>query len=84
MNYGAGAITRVALYTLSLLENRLPAISERLLNFFAEALSYDKQQTKCVAWSFGLGDKKYMKSESSYVGDFASLLRDVRSPLTSL
>lgn len=74
----------MAFYALNLPEKRLPAMGERLLTFFAVSPSYDKQQTKCVAWSFGLRDRKYMKAESSYVGDLASLLRDVGSLLTSL
>lgn len=84
MDYETGAITRVAFYALNLPKDRLPAMGGRLLTFFAAAPSYDKQQTKCVAWSFGIGDKKYTKAESSYVGNFGSLLRDVGSPIISL
>ncbi|KAJ5557266.1 secondary metabolism biosynthetic enzyme [Penicillium frequentans] len=74
MDYETGTVTRVAFYALNLSGSRLPAIGERLLTFLAAAPSYDRQQSICLAWSFGLGDKKYMKAESSYVGDFASLL----------
>ncbi|KAA8647038.1 hypothetical protein EYZ11_005279 [Aspergillus tanneri] len=84
MEYETRAIKRVAFYALNLPENQLPAVNDRVLKFFAEAPSYDKQQTKNVAWSFGLGDNKYMKAESSYVGELATVLRDVGSPLTSL
>ncbi|KAJ5813520.1 secondary metabolism biosynthetic enzyme [Penicillium pulvis] len=74
MDYETGAVTRVAFYALNLSTDRLPAIGERLLILLEAAPSYDRQQTICLAWSFGLGDKKYMKAESSYVGDFTSLL----------
>lgn len=83
MKYDTGVITRVAFYALNLPENQLPVVNDRVLAFFAAAPSYDKQQTRNVAWSFGLGDKKYMKAESSYVGELATVLKDVGSPLTT-
>lgn len=83
MEYKTGAIKRVAFYALSLPQNRLPTVNDRVTTFFTAAPSYDKQQTKNVAWSYGVGDKKYMKAESSYVGELATVLKDVGSPLTS-
>ena len=83
MEYKTGRITRVAFYALILPPGKLPAVNDRVLKFFSEAPSYDKERTRNVAWSYGLGGSKYMKAESSYVGELATLLRDVGSPLSS-
>ena len=83
MEYKTGGITRMAFYALNLPPQKLPTVNDRVLKFFSEAPSYDKQQTRNVAWSYGLGGSKYMKAESSYVGELATLLRDVGSPLSS-
>ncbi len=83
MEYKTGKITRVAFYALNLPPHQLPTVNDRVLKFFSEAPSYDHQQTRNVAWSYGLGGSKYMKAESSYVGELATLLRDVGSPLSS-
>ncbi|KAJ5745281.1 secondary metabolism biosynthetic enzyme [Penicillium odoratum] len=83
MDYKTGAIKRVAFYALSLPQNELPAVNDRVRTFFTEAPSYDKHPTRIIAWSFGLGDNKYTKAESSYVGDLATVLKDVDSPLIS-
>jgi hypothetical protein len=80
MDYKTGEVKRVAFYA-NLPGKELPAVNDRLKLFFAEAISYDKQHTRIVGWSYGVGDKKYMKAESSYVGEFATLLKDVGSPL---
>ncbi|PYH97268.1 hypothetical protein BO71DRAFT_468204 [Aspergillus ellipticus CBS 707.79] len=83
MEYTTGTIKRVAFYALNLPANQLPVVNDRVLDFFAAAPSYDKHRTKNVAWSFGVGNKKYMKAESSYVGELATVLKDVGSPLSS-
>jgi hypothetical protein len=83
MKYDTGAITRVAFYALSLPGKDLPSVDERVKKFFEVAPNYDKERTRVVAWSFGVGGKKYMKCESSYTGEFSTLLKDVGAPLSS-
>ena len=83
MEYKTGRITRVAFYASILPSKQLPTVNDRVLKFFDAAPSYDKQQTRNVAWSYGSGDNKYMKAESSYTGELATLLKDVGSPLSS-
>ena len=83
MEYKTGKITRVAFYALILPPGKQPTVNDRVLKFFSEAPSYDQERTRNVAWSYGSGGSKYMKAESSYVGELATLLRDVGSPLSS-
>jgi hypothetical protein len=83
MKYETGEITRVAFYALNLPGKDLPSVDERVKRFFETAPSYDKKQTRNVAWSFGVGDKRYMKCAASYSGEVAMLLKDVKAPLTS-
>ena len=80
MDYKTGRITRVAFYALRLTPGRSPTVGDRISKFFTEAPSYDQEQTRMVAWSYGLGDSKYIKAESSYVGEWASLLRASAPP----
>ena len=80
MEYKTGKITRVAFYALILPPGKLPNVNDRVLKFFSEAPSYDQQRTRNVAWSYGSGGSKYMKVESSYVGELGTLLKDVGSP----
>ena len=80
MEYKTGRITRIAFYAVRLPPQQTPTVDDRILKFFSETPSYDQEQTKFVAWSYGRGDSKYMKAESSYVGEWAALLRDSAPP----
>lgn len=84
-DYQSGQIMRVAFYALDLpWLSRMPVMDSRLVTFFASAPSYDRRQTRIVAWSYGLGGSKYMKAESSYVGELATLgtlRKEVDAPL---
>lgn len=83
IDYNTGKIKRVAFYALNIPGGELPATAnERLRKFFAEAPSYDKQQTRNIAWSYGNGDSKYMKGEASYTGELQNWVQNVRSPVT--
>lgn len=73
IEYQTGRITRVAFYALDLPPSQAPDMDDRIIKFFAEAPSYDQHQTRIVAWSYGLGGSRYMKAESSYVGELATL-----------
>ncbi|PMD17248.1 hypothetical protein NA56DRAFT_648701 [Hyaloscypha hepaticicola] len=82
INYDTGKITRVAFYALNIPQGPLPATAnDRLRQFFAEAPSYDEVQTRNIAWSYGNGDKKYMKGEASYTGDLQNWVQNVRAPV---
>ncbi|EEQ32241.1 NovQ [Microsporum canis CBS 113480] len=76
IDYTTGKIKRVAFYALNVPGSELPeTMNDRLRKFFADAPSYDKQQTKNIAWSYGNGDSKYMKGlgeecEESRAGTF--------------
>ena len=82
IDYNTGKIKRVAFYALNVPGGEIPATAnDRLRKFFNEAPSYDKQQTRNVAWSYGNGDSKYMKGEASYTGDLQDWVQNVRSPV---
>lgn len=83
MEYATGKITRVAFYAMELPPNKLPTVNERVLNFFQEAPSYEEQNTRIVAWSYGKGNNKYMKAESGYSGGVAALLKGIVVPTTA-
>lgn len=70
---------RVAFYALGLDPKSLPEVGHRLWTFFAEAPSYDAEEFTAVAWSFGVGNKKYVKAEKSYCGGVIPLLRNWKS-----
>jgi hypothetical protein len=75
VEYETGRITRVAFYALDI--PKLPPVNERLVKFFSKAPSYDQQRSMVIAWSYGLGNSKYMKGESSYVGEMSSRINEV-------
>ncbi|KJZ73749.1 hypothetical protein HIM_06867 [Hirsutella minnesotensis 3608] len=82
IDYDTGKIKRVAFYALNIPAGELPATAnDRLRKFFQEAPSYDKVQTRNVAWSYGNGDSKYMKGEASYTGDLQNWVQNVRGPV---
>ena len=83
MEYKTGRVTRVAFYAVRLPPQKSPTVDDRITKFFSETPSYDQEQTRFVAWSYGKGDKKYMKAETSYVGEWAALLRDNAPPPSS-
>jgi hypothetical protein len=83
MDYNTGVIKRVAFYALHLPEDAQPEMNERMKTFFANAPSYDKVLSRNVAWSYGIGDNKYMKAEQSYLGELARVLQKVGSPLAT-
>lgn len=80
MEYETGRITRVAFYAVRLTPGKSPTMGDRIDKFFSETPSYDPEPTRLVAWSYGRGDSKYMKAETSYAGDWAALLRDSAPP----
>lgn len=83
MKYKTGEITRVSFYALNIPEGPLPATAnDRLRKFFAEAPSYDEKRTRTFGWSYGVGDKKYMKGESSYTGNLQTWVQNVRGPVS--
>lgn len=80
LDYKTGKIKRVAFYAINIPEGDLPATAnDRLRKFFAEAPTYDKRQTRNVAWSYGNGDKKYMKGEASYTGELYDMVQNNRA-----
>ena len=82
INYETGKIKRVAFYALNIPQGPLPpTMNARLRQFFEEAPSYDKIQTRNVAWSYGNGDSKYMKGEASYTGELQDWVQRVRAPV---
>ena len=83
MDYKTGRITRVAFYAVRLPPHVSPTVGDRILKFFSETPSYDQEQTRFIAWSYGRGDSKYLKAESSYSGEWAALLKDSAPPSSS-
>ena len=83
IDYKTKQITKVAFYAVRLPAGKSPRVDDRISKFFAEAPSYDQERTRFVAWSYGLGDSKYIKAESSYVGEWASLLKASAPPSSS-
>jgi hypothetical protein len=76
IDYATGTIRRVAFYALDIPEGKTPkTVNDRMLKFFDVAPSYDKNTYRIVSWSFGLGGSKYLKAESSYVGESGALLK---------
>ncbi|KAL2826732.1 prenyltransferase-like protein [Aspergillus pseudoustus] len=83
MDLTSGEISRMALYALRLDEADLPVFSERIKRFFDVSASYDPEEMKALAWSFGPGGKMYVKAEHSYTGDLVGLLRNWRTNMSS-
>ena len=84
MEYETGRVTRVAFYAVRLPLQKLPiTVDDRIRKFFSETPSYDQERTRFVAWSYGRGDCKFMKAETSYVGEWAALLRESAPPPSS-
>lgn len=79
LKLSTGTIERVAFYALKLPVGTFPDISDTLKTFFAVAPSYDPEEMNAIAWSFGKGDKKYIKAERSYCGELVSLMREWNS-----
>lgn len=80
LEYTTGTIRRVSFYGLDIPEGKWPTtVNDRMRKFFDVAPSYDRKTYRIVAWSFGLGGSKYLKAESSYIGDSADLFKKVRS-----
>lgn len=76
MEYETGRITRVAIYAMNLTPQRLPTVEDRISKFLSEAPSYDRHQSINVAWSYGLGGSKYMKADSSYIGEQSVIMNE--------
>lgn len=76
MEYETGRITRVAIYAMALSPERLPTVEDRISKFLSEAPSYDQHQSINVAWSYGLGGSKYMKADSSYIGEQTVIMNE--------
>lgn len=70
-----GALERVGFYALKLPDGRFPTVGERLSRFYSAAPSYDADTANAIAWSFGAGDRTYIKAERSCYGDLVSLMR---------
>ncbi|KAL9107946.1 MAG: hypothetical protein Q9227_007268 [Pyrenula ochraceoflavens] len=51
VEYETGWIARVAFYAMNV--PKLPTVDERLVKFYKEAPSYDRQRSMIVAWSYG-------------------------------
>ncbi|KAI1162155.1 prenyltransferase-like protein [Nemania serpens] len=82
INYETGKIKRVAFYALNIPAGPLPpTANDRLRQFFEQAPTYDKVQTRNIAWSYGNGDSKYMKGEASYTGELQNWVKNVRAPV---
>jgi 4-hydroxyphenylpyruvate 3-dimethylallyltransferase len=77
LDFNTGHISRVAFYALRLEEYNLPpsAVSGRIKTFFEVCPSYEVDEMKALAWSFGEGTKRYVKAEHSYTGDLVGLIR---------
>jgi 4-hydroxyphenylpyruvate 3-dimethylallyltransferase len=77
LDFNTGHISRVAFYALRLEENNLPpsATLGRIRTFFEVCPSYEVDEMKALAWSFGEGTKRYVKAEHSYTGDLIGLIR---------
>jgi hypothetical protein len=70
----------VAFYALDIPEGKTPkTVNDRMLKFFDVAPSYDRKICRIVSWSFGLGGSKYLKAESSYIGESGALLKIMRT-----
>ncbi|KAL3462005.1 prenyltransferase-like protein [Aspergillus heterothallicus] len=84
MDFATGRITRVASYALRLDEGRLgeAVLGERIARFFGASPSYDKEEMKALAWSFGGGGERYVKAEHSYCGDLVGLLTGWRTNMS--
>jgi hypothetical protein len=80
IEYATGIIRRVAFYALDIPEGKTPTtVNDRMRKFFDIAPSYDRKICRIVAWSFGMGGSKYLKAESSYVGESGDLLKIMRT-----
>ncbi|OPC77329.1 hypothetical protein B4N89_43185 [Embleya scabrispora] len=77
-----GRIERVGFYALRLPAGRFPHIGGRLATFFDRVPSHDDAEMNAVAWSFGSGNRRYMKAERSYCGRLVALMHDCDSPMT--
>jgi 4-hydroxyphenylpyruvate 3-dimethylallyltransferase len=79
LKLSTGEIERVAYYALKLPVGVFPEIGESLKTFFAGAPSYDSEEMNAIVWSYGKGNKIYVKAERSYFGELVSLMRDWNS-----
>jgi len=80
MDAETGSIKRVAFYA-GLPATALPPVNDRLVEFCRTTPSYDKQPLRIFAWSFGMGNKRYVKAELSYIGDLVEIVRGIGSPI---
>lgn len=83
MDYYTGSISRIAFYALRLAPGKFPSLNNRLSIFFKEAPSLDEEEMNAIAWSFGLGGKRYIKAERSYCGELVPLMKGWNSALSS-
>ncbi|KAL4861759.1 hypothetical protein BDV12DRAFT_59462 [Aspergillus spectabilis] len=84
MDFGSGAISRVAFYALRLSVQNMPDFNERIRNFFEVCPSYDTEDMRALAWSFGKGGKSYIKAEHSHSGELVRLLRGWNTAMTEV
>lgn len=84
MTAATGRIERVGIYALKLPAGRFPAIGDRLERFFRTAPSRDDEEMNAIAWSFGAGDRQYLKAERSYCGRLVELMQEWASPMTDI
>ncbi|KIM92739.1 hypothetical protein OIDMADRAFT_139131 [Oidiodendron maius Zn] len=76
VEYETGRVTRVAFYAFVVGIQKIPTVNERLAEFFSKSPSYDRQRSIVVAWSYGIGNSKYMKGETSYVGELSAIAEE--------
>ncbi|KAL3468982.1 prenyltransferase-like protein [Aspergillus californicus] len=81
MDFSTGRISRVAFYALRLDLGDMPVVGERVQRFFDVCPSYDREEMRAIAWSFGRG-KRYVKAEHSHSGELVGMLRGWRTAMT--
>ncbi|KAL4887251.1 prenyltransferase-like protein [Aspergillus karnatakaensis] len=83
MDFTTGKISRVAFYALRLHEDDMPAFNDRIQTFFDVCPSYDTEEMKASAWSFGKGNKSYVKAEHSHSGELVQMLKEWRTTMSA-
>jgi 4-hydroxyphenylpyruvate 3-dimethylallyltransferase len=78
LNFETGDLGRAGFYATKLPRGDLPVISdERVQTFLDHAPDYDREEWITIAWGFGKGGKKYMKSEKSYCGNLMEKVKEM-------
>ncbi|MDX8149484.1 aromatic prenyltransferase [Lentzea sp. BCCO 10_0061] len=72
----SGHAERACFYALNVPVEKMPALPERIDDFFGKAPCHDVDGFRAIGWSYGAGRGTYIKAERAYCGDVSGRLRD--------